>query len=70
MRSDDYPLAPMVLGLILGPIAESNLRRSLQVSGGSLDIIYTSPIAMVILVFSLLSLGLPFIRRGIQQYRA
>lgn len=70
MRTDDYPLAPMVLGLILGPIAESNLRRSLQVSGGSFDIIYTSPIAMVILVFSLLSLGLPFIRRGIEQYRA
>lgn len=64
MRMDDYPLAPMVLGLILGPIAESNLRRSLQVSGGSFDIIYTSPIAMVILVFSLLSLFLPLIRRG------
>lgn len=32
-----YPLAPMVIGLILGPMAESNLRLSLIISGGSLD---------------------------------
>ncbi|KYH25044.1 tripartite tricarboxylate transporter TctA family protein [Halalkalicoccus paucihalophilus] len=69
MRMDDYPLAPMVLGLILGPIAESNLRRSLQVSGGSLEVIYTSPIAMTILLFSAISLFLPVIRRRIRQYR-
>lgn len=69
MRVDGYPLAPMVLGLILGPIAESNLRRSLQASGGSLDIIYTSPIAMTILAFSVLSLVLPFVRTGVDRYR-
>lgn len=34
MRIDGYPLAPMVLGRILGPIDESNLQRSLQVSAG------------------------------------
>jgi putative tricarboxylic transport membrane protein len=63
MRMDDYPLAPMVLGLILGPIAEQNLRRSLELSGGSLDIIYTSPLAVIILLLSLLSLFSPFIAK-------
>lgn len=61
LRLDGYPLAPMVLGLILGPIAESNLRRSLELSNGSLDIIYTSPIAMVILVLAVVSLFSPII---------
>ena len=61
MRMDGYPLAPMVLGLILGPIAEQNLRRSLELSDGSLDIIYTSPIAMTILVLSVISLFTPLI---------
>ena len=61
MRMDGYPLAPMVLGLILGPIAEQNLRRSLELSDGSLDIIYTSPIAMTILVLSVISLFTPVI---------
>lgn len=62
MRVDDYPLAPMVLGLILGPIAEQNLRRTLQLSGGSLDVFYTEPITAVILAFAALSLLVPVLR--------
>lgn len=61
MRMDGYPLAPMVLGLILGPIAEQNLRRALDLSGGSLDIFYTSPIAMAILLLSVVSLFTPIL---------
>ncbi|MHC3437005.1 tripartite tricarboxylate transporter permease [Natrialbaceae archaeon A-gly3] len=61
MRMDGYPLAPMVLGLILGPIAEENLRRSLELSGGTWDIIYTSPIAMSILILSVISLFAPIL---------
>lgn len=59
LRMDGYPLAPIVLGMILGPIAEENLRRSLELSNGSWDIIYTSPIAMVILVLAVVSLVAP-----------
>ena len=61
MRMDGYPLAPMVLGLILGPIAEQNLRRSLDLSGGSLDIFYTSPLTMIILALAVVSLFSPLI---------
>jgi putative tricarboxylic transport membrane protein len=70
MRMDGYPLAPMVLGLILGPIAESNLRRSLSISGGTLDIFYQSPLAVAILILSVLSLLTPFIRQRIDAKRA
>lgn len=66
LRIDDYPLAPMVLGLILAPIAESNLRRSLELSGGSWDIIYTSPIAVTILALAVVSLFVPFISEHVQ----
>ncbi|WP_226040281.1 tripartite tricarboxylate transporter permease [Natrinema sp. DC36] len=62
MRLQGYPLAPMVLGLILAPIAESNLRRSLELSNGSLDIFYTSPIVVVVLLLSAAAIALPAIR--------
>jgi putative tricarboxylic transport membrane protein len=62
MRVEDYPLAPMVLGLILGPIAEVNLRRSLQLSGGSLEIFYSEPLTLGILILAAVSLVLPFVQ--------
>ena len=62
MRLRGYPLAPMVLGLILAPIAEENLRRSLELSNGSPDIFLTSPIALVILLLSVGTVLLPVVR--------
>ncbi|WP_227378821.1 tripartite tricarboxylate transporter permease [Haladaptatus halobius] len=62
MRLRGYPLAPMVLGLILGPIAEENLRRSLTLSSGSADIFLASPIALVILLLSAATVLLPIVR--------
>lgn len=70
MRVDDYPLAPMVLGLILGPIAESNMRRALAISDGSLDIFYTKPLTVAILVLAVLSLFSPFIREWVGDRRS
>lgn len=61
LREDGYPLAPMVLGMILGPIAEENLRRSLELSDGSWLIFVTSPIAGTLLILSAVSLLLPVI---------
>jgi putative tricarboxylic transport membrane protein len=44
-----FPLAPIVMGLILGPIAEEGLRQSLMVSNGSWAIFFTKPISAVFL---------------------
>ncbi|MCB2191362.1 MAG: tripartite tricarboxylate transporter permease [Deltaproteobacteria bacterium] len=50
----NFPLAPIVMGLILGPIAEEGLRRSLMVSKGSWSILVTQPISASFLALSAL----------------
>jgi putative tricarboxylic transport membrane protein len=57
MRRADYPLAPIVIGLILGPILENNLRRSLLISRDGLMIFVERPIAAAILAVSALLLA-------------
>ena len=52
-----YPLAPAVLGLILGPMVETNYRRALALSSGSHTVFLESPISLVLL---LLARGLSF----------
>ncbi|GHU08308.1 hypothetical protein FACS1894158_17490 [Betaproteobacteria bacterium] len=48
----DIPAAPMVLTLILGPLMERSLRQSLEMSGGSFDILFERPIALTLLVLA------------------
>lgn len=52
MRRLEFPLGPVVLGLILGPMAESNLRRTLTLSGGHWSIFLSQPIALTLLALS------------------
>ncbi|MGJ8455407.1 tripartite tricarboxylate transporter permease [Pseudothermotoga sp. U03pept] len=52
----DIPLGPIVLALILGPMAEANMRRALILSGGKFSIFLSKPISLVLLVLSVLSL--------------
>jgi putative tricarboxylic transport membrane protein len=47
MRRHGYPVAPLVVGLILGPMAEEQVRRTLQISEGSLSALVTSPFAAI-----------------------
>jgi putative tricarboxylic transport membrane protein len=55
----DYPLAPLVLALVLGDLAENALRQSLIMSQGSLAIFFTRPIAAVIMAAALFFFALP-----------
>ncbi len=57
----DYPLAPLVLALVLGDLAESALRQSLIMSQGSLSILFTRPIAGAISAVALFFFALPII---------
>jgi putative tricarboxylic transport membrane protein len=64
LRKADVPLGPLVLGLILGPMMESNLRRALILSRGDwLGTLVSSPIVVFFLVATLLSLLLPLIKK-------
>ncbi len=50
----DYPLGPMVLTLILGRMMETGLRRSLEMSLGEFDILFTRPISATLLALAAL----------------
>ncbi len=64
-----YPLVPTVLGLILGPMIETNYRRALTLSSGSHTTFLESPISAVLLVLALASFLAPVIRRRVSLFR-
>ncbi len=57
LRRFDYPLAPMVIGTVLGPICENNFRRSLVISADDYGIFVDRPIAATILALSALAIA-------------
>jgi putative tricarboxylic transport membrane protein len=64
MRVLDVPVAPAVVGLILGPLAEQQFRRALSISQGDPSVFFTHPISAAILIIALLLVLVPlFIRR-------
>ncbi|MGH2555001.1 MAG: tripartite tricarboxylate transporter permease, partial [Actinomycetota bacterium] len=63
MRRYDFPLAPLVLGLILGPLMEAQLRRALSISQGDLTIFVTRPLSLVLLLAAVAAAVLPLIGR-------
>ncbi|GGB48226.1 hypothetical protein GCM10011409_27230 [Lentibacillus populi] len=63
LKKFNYPLAPIVLAIVLGGMMESNLRRALLISDGSWMIFLTNPISLVLLIISVLSFFTPIIKR-------
>ncbi|MBT5263864.1 MAG: tripartite tricarboxylate transporter permease [Rhodospirillaceae bacterium] len=66
LRKLDYPLAPAVLAIVLGPIAEPALRQSLMISNGDFSIFVTRPISGPITIIAIILIFLPvfqFIRK-------
>jgi putative tricarboxylic transport membrane protein len=70
MRRFDYPIAPVVVGLILGPVAESQLRRALQISLGDPMVLLQSPMSATLLGIALLALIAPFALKGMSRFKA
>lgn len=63
LRKTGFPLAPVVLGFVLGGIMEKSLRRAMALSGGGWEILFSSPIAIAIWGASLVALFAPLVRR-------
>ncbi|HEX7125628.1 MAG TPA: tripartite tricarboxylate transporter permease [Thermodesulfobacteriota bacterium] len=59
MRVYDFPIAPVLIGLILGPLAETQLRRALAISQGDPTVLVSSPVSATILILSALVFFLP-----------
>lgn len=53
MRRNSFPAAPMVLGFILGPIADDNFRRAMIIAGGNTAPFFTRPICIVLWILTL-----------------
>jgi putative tricarboxylic transport membrane protein len=66
----DYPLAPFVLALVLGDMAENALRQSLIMSQGSLAIFFNRPISGVITAFALFFFAMPLLTPWWRKWRA
>ncbi|WP_346243823.1 tripartite tricarboxylate transporter permease [Shouchella clausii] len=54
-----FSMSPIVLGLILGPMIESNMQRSMIMSGGDISIFFTRPISGTFLLLTVLALIIP-----------
>jgi len=50
MRLKDFPPAPFVLGFILGPMADTNIRRSLMITKGDITPFLTRPISLILII--------------------
>ncbi len=63
LRAADIPVAPAVVGLILGPLAEEQLRRSLAISQGEVDVLFASPLSIVLYVVAAAAVLVPPLAR-------
>jgi putative tricarboxylic transport membrane protein len=52
MRQFEYPVAPLVVGLILGPMAEEQFRRAYAIAQGDMSVFVTHPISLVLLILT------------------
>ncbi|MDQ3397242.1 MAG: tripartite tricarboxylate transporter permease, partial [Deinococcota bacterium] len=68
LRELKFPMAPLILGVVLGPLLDLNLRRGLVLSGGDLAPFFSRPISMVLWVTILLTfvLGIGPVTRALK----
>jgi len=64
LRKLDFPIAPAILALILGPMMERSLRTTLEMSGGSFAIFLDRPVALALLAVPVIVIGALLFRPG------
>ena len=64
MRFYGYPIAPVVVGLILGPMAEQQLRRALSISQGDVMTLVSTPVSAGLIAVAAFALIVPMIMRA------
>jgi putative tricarboxylic transport membrane protein len=62
LRKLDYPMAPAVLAIVLGPLAETSMRQSLLMSQGEFSIFFERPISGPIMGVAIVLFLLPLIK--------
>jgi putative tricarboxylic transport membrane protein len=59
MRRFDFPTAPVVVGMILGPLAEAQLRNAMSIGEGSAAVFFQRPMSIVLVIIVVAVLVLP-----------
>jgi putative tricarboxylic transport membrane protein len=63
MRRHDFPTAPVIIGMILGPLAEQEFRRAMGISQGDPMVFLTHPLSAVLLALAVMALAAPHLYR-------
>jgi putative tricarboxylic transport membrane protein len=61
MRRFEFPVAPCIIGLILGPLAEEHFRRTMSITQGDASVFFTDPLSAVILALAAAVFVLPLL---------
>jgi putative tricarboxylic transport membrane protein len=69
MRRWGFPVAPAVIGLILGPLAESQFRRALAIGQGDPGVFFSSPISVSLFAVTALLVLLPWLYKVAREQR-
>ena len=63
MRRYDFPIAPVILGVILGPLMETQARRALTASGDDFGVFFGRPLTVFLLLFAVAAFIVPHLPR-------
>ncbi|MFM9943088.1 MAG: tripartite tricarboxylate transporter permease [Hyphomicrobiaceae bacterium] len=61
MRRFDFPTAPVIIGMILGPLAEQNFRQAMTISQGDMSVFLTRPLSLILLLCAAIALLAPML---------
>ncbi|MBI2728940.1 MAG: tripartite tricarboxylate transporter permease [Polaromonas sp.] len=70
MRRFDFPTAPVVVGMILGPLAEAQLRNAMSIGEGSPAVFFQRPMSIVLVIIVMAVLVLPRVAKVVSARRA
>jgi putative tricarboxylic transport membrane protein len=67
MRRYDFPAAPVIIGMILGPLAEQEFRRAMTISNGDWTVLVSQPLSATLLALAALALLGPMVWRAVRK---
>ena len=70
LQKNGYPLACLILGLILGNLAEDNFCRAMRISRNSLSIFFTRPVSLILILIIAFSFAWPQIKKHLSKAKA
>jgi len=70
MRRFDFPTAPVVVGMILGPLAEAQLRNAMSIGEGSAVVFFQRPMSIALVIIVLAVLILPRLAKRFSDRKA